>query len=77
MPTPITAPELDTLYAAAVAKAGEYPNALGFMRRVEGSQHYREPCRSQHGLPVDSGASQTEISRAASQFRLVARVGRW
>lgn len=77
MPTPITASELDTLYAAALGKAGDYPNALGFMRRVEGSQHYRQPCRSQHGQPLDTGASPAELSRAAAQFRLVARVGRW
>lgn len=73
----VTAPELDTLYAAAVKGAGTHPNALGFMRRVKGSEHYRVPPRSQNGQPLDAGASQAELDRAAAHYRLAARVGRW
>ena len=65
--------ELESLYYNAVAIAGENPNALGFMRRVPGQRLYRQPPRGM----IDPGPSETDLSRAAAEFRLALRVGHW
>lgn len=73
-PTPAQARAivLDTAYAVATARAGANPNALGFLRRVPGSDHYR---------PAPNGADDTpterELATALATMNLAARVGRW
>jgi len=66
---------IDQLYREAVAKAGEHPNALGFMCRVRGSEHYRAPGRNIGGY--NSDADHAECTRAIANLKLVIRTGRW
>lgn len=68
----VTAAELDIAYNAAVARAGENPNALGFMRRVVGSQYYRPGPNGRIDMP-----SMRELVQAYHTANLAARVGRW
>lgn len=70
--TEVTALELDTAYNDAVARAGQHPNALGFMRRVPGSQYHRPAPNGRSDAPT-----MGEMLRAYQECRLVARVGRW
>ena len=65
--------EIDALFDEAVRVAGPHPNALGFMRRVPGSSHFRKP-------PIGATASaptRAEMKRAASECRLAIHVGSW
>ena len=73
----ITATELDTLFTQAVDKCGPRPNALGFLRRVHGSIHYRTPPVNPGRFDSGYAASAIEIQRAAAEFRLALRVGHW
>jgi len=69
----VSAAELDRLYDQAVAKAGPFPNALGFMRRVPGSKYHRKPPAGS----TDRGPSEAELRAARFDFSVALRREAW
>lgn len=64
--------DLDQAYALATVRAGANPNALGFLRRVPGSDHYRAAPNGASDAPTER-----ELATALATMNLAARVGRW
>lgn len=70
--TTCTVTELDVAFSNAVNKAGPNPNALGFMRRIIGSEHFRMGPNGRADMPT-----QAEMVTAYHTCNLAARIGRW